>query len=771
MYVLTYAGNVIHDPREEGVQISSGKLVEESGQSPTLSFTVQPTHPLWRAFNRESVMNTEREIVLTEHETQKILFRGRIRKVSMSMNGSIDVTCEGAMAYLNDTTVRPYKNYDTDEIDCEINAPAKAGELFAWFIEQHNSRVSNNCERFKVGINAGVNYGVVQRGTGTRPTTLKEMRDKLTKLCGGYFRVRYVGEDNYLDWLNADGSSEAVQSVELGQNLLDLNTGADGKDIYTAIVPVGKTGEGEDEKDVTIDDEHAYVGGGYDIVGDAVVDTAMAERYGVIEKLMEYDHLSQPQALADKAVADLAAGKLSDSITVSATDLHYADATVQQIDYLQRVQVTSEPHGIDRMMLCVGRTINLVDPKATRYSFGAIEGTLTKSGTTSQERTQEATDKRLTALASTTRKTVEDTHKTTVAVAAVEEKAAAVEKKADAATEKIADVATTATAAAEKVETVAAKAEKAAEEVSHVATDAKEARGAAKEAKIMATKAQSDASEAKSTIVNLTNTFSHDADGAHVGDKSGMHTTIDAQGMHIIDNGKESSFIGKNLIELGKGGKDTNINMIDGVLNIRAVADRSDQDDFTRAVLSAKNIELSSIIESSINAPFIELNTDLKTDGLSIALHGSNLTVGKYSKSLIEESTTISIDKFIDILNGQGASSTVEDSGTVVIYHDKGTGYEDWCSYRAYNGVCYLWFDIHGISSSGWYCPNTPEKKYMPFSADLYFPALSYPSGSPASGWVTSQSSSKDYLWFTNYGGGGRVVGSASWLYAKGAKL
>lgn len=556
MYVLTYAGNVIHDPREEGVQISAGKLVEESGQSPTLSFTVQPTHPLWRAFNRESVMNTEREIELTEHETQKILFRGRIRKVSMSMNGSIDVTCEGAMAYLNDTTVRPYKTYDTDEIDCEINAPAKAGELFEWFVEQHNSRVSNRCEKFKVGINAGINFGALQRGTGTRPTTLKEMREKLTKLCGGYFRVRYVGEDNYLDWLNADGSSEAAQSVELGQNLLDLNTGADGKDIYTAIVPVGKTGEGEDEKDVTIDDEHAYVGGGYDIVGDAVVDTAMAERYGVIEKLMEYDHLNQPQALADKAVADLAAGKLSDSITVSATDLHYADAAVQQIDYLQRVQVTSEPHGIDRMMLCVGRTINLVDPKATRYSFGAIEGTLTKSGTTSQERTQEATEKRLTALASTTRKTVEDTHKTTVAVAAVEEKAAAVEKKADAATEKIADVATTATAAAEKVETVAAKAEKAAEEVSHVATDAKNATTAAKEAKTMATEANNKAEEMKSAVDNLSNAFSHDARGAYVGDKTKQFVWVNKDGVWLMDGktlnasftSKRASLAGDKLI-------------------------------------------------------------------------------------------------------------------------------------------------------------------------------------------------------------------------------
>ena len=441
------------------------------------------------------------------------------------------------------------------------------------------------------------------------------MREKLTKLCGGYFRVRYVGEDNYLDWLNADGSSEAAQSVELGQNLLDLNTGADGKDIYTAIVPVGKTGEGEDEKDVTIDDEHAYVGGGYDIVGDAVVDTAMAERYGVIEKLMEYDHLSQPQALADKAVADLAAGKLSDSITVSATDLHYADATVQQIDYLQRVQVTSEPHGIDRMMLCVGRTINLVDPKATRYSFGAIEGTLTKSGTTSQERTQEATDKRLTALASTTRKTVEDTHKTTAKVAAVEEKAAAVEKKADAATEKIADVATTATAAAEKVETVAAKAEKAAEEVSHVATDAKNATTAAKEAKTMATEASNKAEEVKATVDDMANVFSHDESGAHVGDKDGVHTTIDSHGMKLLKGSEELAKFEQSAVSLGGGV----FNIIDGY--------DYGKDDTKFTAIFARRLLFNSGGAFYVNAPVIklEVSDDLNGNtsrGIGLASHG-----------------------------------------------------------------------------------------------------------------------------------------------------
>ena len=725
MYVLTYAGNVIHDPREEGVQISDGKLVEESGQSPTLSFTVQPTHPLWRAFNRESVMNTEREIELTEHETQKILFRGRIRKVSMSMNGSIDVTCEGAMAYLNDTTVRPYKTYDTDEIDCEINAPAKAGELFEWFIEQHNSRVSNRCEKFKVGINAGVNFGALQRGTGTRPTTLKEMREKLTKLCGGYFRVRYVGEDNYFDWLTADGSSEAAQSVELGQNLLDLNTGADGKDIFTAIVPVGKTGEGEDEKDVTIDDEHAYVGGGYDIVGDAVVDTAMAERYGVIEKLMEYDHLSQPQALADKAVADLAAGKLSDSITVSATDLHYADAAVQQIDYLQRVQVTSEPHGIDRMMLCVGRTINLVDPKATRYSFGAIEGTLTKSGTTSQERTQEATEKRLTALASTTRKTVEDTHKTTIKVAAVEEKAVAVEKKADAATEKIADVATTATAAAEKVETVAAKAQKAAEEVSHVATDAKEANTAAKEAKTMATEANNKATEVKATVEDMANAFSHDEKGAHVGDKNGAHVTVNSQGMSIYNDA------GAQIANFDS----STINLNNGVLNI--AANYQDNLGYKATALMTNNILLKPAENFAVGAKVITLKASRGDDKHStlLKLTDSALSVNVDSqKSVnIENTNLLKLLKFTPWV-------TLMDNGVCRV------------RYCLRGGFMYL--DCYLAAGNATYKTTAELPKELLPAIEGYYPMGTQTGNNTAKIWVGSADGNDGHVYLYNYSSG-----------------
>lgn len=594
MYILKYAGSVLHDPRTD-TQISAGTLKEESGQSPTLSLTIQSTHPLWDSFTRDTVMLPSREVELLEFETGIVLFRGRVRAVSMEFDGSKKLTCEGAMAYLNDTTVRPYKTYDTDEIECDINAPAEADKLFEWFIEQHNARVMNACEKFRIGVNAGANYGKLQRGTGTGPATLKEMRDKLEKACGGWLRVRYDATGSIIDWLPDTGAAEATQRVELGSNLLDLDTQVDGKDIYTAIVPVGKTGKGSDEHKVNVSAETAYVPFGFAIQGDAVVDMAAVEKYGLIEKTMSYD-LDKPQALADKAVADLAAGKLDDSIEVSAFDLHNLNEQTLPVDFLDRVFVKSEPHGIERYMICSGRTINLTNPTATQYKLGAITATLTKGATSSQESAQESIAKRVTSLSNATRNIAKDAATTTIKVAAVEEKAVAVEKKADAATEKIADVATTATAAAQKVETVAAKAERAAEEVSNVATDAKNATTAAKEAKTMATEASNKAEEVKATVDDMANAFSHDESGAHVGDKDGVHTTIDSHGMKLLKGSEELAKFEQSAVSLGGGV----FNIVDGY--------NYGKDDTKVTAVFARHLLFNSGGAFFVNAPTIRLD-------------------------------------------------------------------------------------------------------------------------------------------------------------------
>lgn len=615
MYILKYACSVLHDPRTD-VQISAGSLKEESGQSPALSLTIQPTHPLWDSFTRDTVMLPNREVELVEYETGIVLFRGRVRAISMEFDGSKKLTCEGAMAYLNDTTVRPYKTYDTDEIECDINAPAEANKLFEWFIEQHNAHVMNACEKFRIGVNAGANYGKLQRGTGTRPATLKEMRDKLEKACGGWLRVRYDATGSIIDWLPDTGAAEATQRVELGSNLLDLDTQVDGKDIYTAIVPVGKTGKGSDEHKVNVSAETAYVPFGFAIQGDVVVDMAAVEKYGLIEKTMSYD-LDKPQALADKAVADLAAGKLDDSIEVSAFDLHNLNEQTLPVDFLDRVFVKSEPHGIERYMICSGRTINLTNPTATQYKLGAITATLTKGATSSQESAQESIAKRVTSLSNATRNIAKDAATTTIKVAAVEEKAVAVEKKADAATEKIADVATTATAAAQKVETVAAKAERAAEEVSNVVTDAKNATTAAKEAKTMAMEADNKAAEVKATVEDMTNAFSHDEDGAHVGDKDGVHTTIDRQGMKLLNGSTQLASFDAGMVTLGG----TALNIVAGYSNGR--------DDTRSTLLTCADLLLRPTAGFGVEAKAMSarLSSDDRMNTTAIGANVSGLSV------------------------------------------------------------------------------------------------------------------------------------------------
>ena len=87
----------------------------------------------------------------------------------------------------------------------------------------------------------------------------------------------------------------------------------------------------------------------------------------------------------------------------------------------------------------------------------------------------------------------------------------------------------------------------------------------AKGAKAMATDANSTANEVKSTVENLTNVFTHDADGAHVGNKKAGHVTVKNDRISIF-NGESSvaSFEG-GIISLG----DNSLNIVAGYQNNR----------------------------------------------------------------------------------------------------------------------------------------------------------------------------------------------------------
>ena len=76
----------------------------------------------------------------------------------------------------------------------------------------------------------------------------------------------------------------------------------------------------------------------------------------------------------------------------------------------------------------------------------------------------------------------------------------------------------------------------------------------------MATEANNKAEEMKSVVDNLSNAFSHDADGAHVGDKAGVHTTIDSHGMRLLKGSDELAKFEQSAVSLGGGV----FNIVDG---------------------------------------------------------------------------------------------------------------------------------------------------------------------------------------------------------------
>ena len=70
---------------------------------------------------------------------------------------------------------------------------------------------------------------------------------------------------------------------------------------------------------------------------------------------------------------------------------------------------------------------------------------------------------------------------------------------------------------------------------------------AAKEAK----EAKATATTAKEALDDMANTFSHDSEGAHVGNKAGVHTTIDRQGMKLLNGTTQMASFDAGMVTLG----------------------------------------------------------------------------------------------------------------------------------------------------------------------------------------------------------------------------
>ena len=390
MYFIKCDDYPLFDPRDDELIVESPKVNLEVNTVGEGSFTIHKNHPYYsRLLKLKSVFEVSDEI--------GVIFRGRMTGNSYDFDNSKFVDLEGAMAYFNDSVVRPFSFPEDFLENAEYITAAESGNVIEfflkWLIDQHNEQVKE-FQRFKLGnvtVTDPNNY--LSRSDSTLPKTWEVLKSKLfDSALGGYLCIRYEADGNYIDYVSGFELTN-TQEIVFGENLLDLKTDSDATETYSAIIPIGATIEteatDEDGNPVTnktiLTIENLPDGDITDDIvkkGDMIYSRSAVEAYGWIfapVKETTWDDVTNANNLQSKSVEFLVADgmMLSESVEAVAADLHFTDDQIQSFRIYRNVKVRSEPHGHNSVYQLTKLGLDLQNPQNTKITVGSTKRTLT----------------------------------------------------------------------------------------------------------------------------------------------------------------------------------------------------------------------------------------------------------------------------------------------------------------------------------------------------------------------------------------------------------
>ena len=366
MYQITCDNKILYDIRSRDRIVTFPKLVLETGKNGTLSFRIPKTNPMFDYINlKKSIFRVYQVDVKNKKKIYTQIFRGMATTRDEDFYSRGQISCEGELAFFNDSIVRPYK-YSGDVID-----------LFKKYVNDHNSKV-DDLKKFYVRdctVTDSNNY--ITRANENYPSTKEEMDNKLINLLGGHFETEEVdevdGDGNiikkvYIDYL-AGYTKYNTQPIIFGKNILDFTKVISAEDIKTVIIPLGKK---EDDKYTTIES----VNNGLDYIEDP----AAVNVFGRIEGTVQYEDVTVPSNLLSKGKRDLEDSiNLSVTVNITAADLHELNVDIEALRIGRLTRVISKPHKWDKYMLLTKLELNLDDVMSSRVTFGKTYKTFTET--------------------------------------------------------------------------------------------------------------------------------------------------------------------------------------------------------------------------------------------------------------------------------------------------------------------------------------------------------------------------------------------------------
>ena len=356
MYQVYCDGQLLHDPRLQEYQLLSPSLSLELNKTGSFTFTQYPNHPMAGLVQKlKSIIEVKKD--------GAVLFRGRPLSGKEGFYRQQDYTCEGELAFLLDSRVRPFE------------MAGGVTELFTYLINQHNEQVDET-KRFQVGtVTVTDPNDYINRSNVTYETTWDILNTRLLNTLGGYLWVRHEADGVYLDYLE-DFPYMSTQRITFGENLLDYARTRDGSEIATALIPLGARLEDEEGNQTDQRLTISEVNDGKDYV----YNEAAVEQYGWILTTQTWDDVTQPGNLKQKALDALQEKiKTVDTIEMTAADLSQMDKSFDDFRVGQYVFVDSPPHGMDgEKFLVTKMTLNLSDPSQNKLIFGRVKSSFTE---------------------------------------------------------------------------------------------------------------------------------------------------------------------------------------------------------------------------------------------------------------------------------------------------------------------------------------------------------------------------------------------------------
>lgn len=348
IYRIYIDDTLVHrsDIPDENYQLVGITLDVEMGKSPSLKFTIPPSHP-----KKSLLKNFLSRFTVKEDEL--VLAEGRLFDSRQDIYNQVEWQAEGSLSYLTDSYIPATKVEET------IKA------LFTRYVNEHNSRVEDY-KKFTVGqitIDNADTEKVKVNNDGYRYTA-DAIQNDLIDSYGGYLRTRYENGVRYLDYLK-DYGHKTTQTIEYKKNLIDFALEVNPEDVFTYLIPTG-------DSNLKIND----VNNGKDYIE---VEGAKA-KWGNKYLLKSFSGISDASTLLKEAKQYIKNHyeELPESLEITAIDLKFLGVDVESIHVGDVVRVTSTPNGVDKDYICSAISYNLSQFGKTKYTLGKPKQDFTK---------------------------------------------------------------------------------------------------------------------------------------------------------------------------------------------------------------------------------------------------------------------------------------------------------------------------------------------------------------------------------------------------------